>query len=190
VFEPLEAWRRLARQLVATFRLAAQLQRGQVTPWLGPGAENWDSIGAADPKCAQYEAWIDEQSADRPLATAWKNPTSTEVLGLQRSAIARVLDLWLKFGGVQEKVRIAFVAWRSVNTGCPRQARATPISVGDWRWWFVYGRRSGEAMRTYGSALVCRAYDQGASEEDNSARSPPLRSATSIEMSSTTRRST
>jgi hypothetical protein len=101
VFEPLEAWRRLARQLEAMLRLAAYLQRGKITPWLGPGANGWDSIAAADPNRAQYEAWIDELSADRTVATDWEDPTSAEVIGLQRGAIAGVLHVWLKFGGVQ-----------------------------------------------------------------------------------------
>jgi hypothetical protein len=68
---------------------------------LGPGAECWDLIGAADIKHAGYDAWIDELSADRPITPAWESPTSSEVLAFQRGAIARVLDVWLKFGGVR-----------------------------------------------------------------------------------------
>jgi hypothetical protein len=101
VFEPVEAWRRLARQLEALLRLTAHLQGGQATSSFGPAAESWDTIGAADPRHERYRSWIDELSADRPLAPAWDNPTSREVLVLQRSAIARVLHVWLKFGGVQ-----------------------------------------------------------------------------------------
>jgi hypothetical protein len=101
VFEPAEAWRRLARQVEALLRLAAHLQRGQMTSWLGPTAGRWEVITSADPKRAQYECCIDELTADRPLATAWESPTSAEVLGLQRNAVARILHVWLKFGDVQ-----------------------------------------------------------------------------------------
>jgi hypothetical protein len=101
VCEPVDAWRRLAHQLEGVLRLVADLQRGQIVPWSGAAGERWDLIGAADPKHVHYESWIDELSADRPLAPARDNPTSREVLALQRSAIARVLHVWFKFGGVQ-----------------------------------------------------------------------------------------
>jgi hypothetical protein len=101
--EPVEAWRRLARQLEATLRLAARLQRGEVAPWLGPGAQGWEIIAAADPMNARYSAWIDELSAGRAVvvAAAEDPPTLAELLDLQRAAIARVVDLWLTYGRVQ-----------------------------------------------------------------------------------------
>jgi hypothetical protein len=120
VCEPVDAWRRLARQLEALLRLAAHLQGGQITPSFGPAAESWDIIDAADPRHERYRSWIDELSAARPLAAAWDHPTSAEVLGLQRSAIARVLHVWLKFGGVQAR---ALLGRRTFAHGCPSRVQ-------------------------------------------------------------------
>jgi hypothetical protein len=101
ICEPIEAWRRLARQLQATLQLAARLQRGEVAPLLGSGAHAWEMIAAADPMNARYSAWIDELSAGRSVVAATEDPTTAELLNLERAAIARVVDLWLTLGGVQ-----------------------------------------------------------------------------------------
>jgi hypothetical protein len=99
--EPVEACRRLARKLEATLRLAARLQRGELAPWLGPGAQGWEIIVAADPMNAGYRAWIGELSAGRAVVATSEAQTPAGLLDIQRDAIAHVVHLWLTLGGVQ-----------------------------------------------------------------------------------------
>ncbi len=100
-WEPVEAWRRLARQLGAALRIAVRLQHGKPTPWLGSGDADWNLVYDCDPQNTLYQASIAELYARRPLPIATEHQSADEVLALQRSAIARLLDVWLQFGGVQ-----------------------------------------------------------------------------------------
>jgi hypothetical protein len=100
-WEPVEAWKRLARQLAATLRLAARLQRGEPCPWRGPGSEDWEAIMAADPQGVLYLAWLRELRARRPVAVVGPEPSAEDLVKLSREQVARVVDVWLAHGGVQ-----------------------------------------------------------------------------------------
>jgi hypothetical protein len=62
---------------------------------------DWDVILNADPQRALHGAWLKEVYARRPVAMAWEDASREELLALDRSTVARVVDIWLMYGGVQ-----------------------------------------------------------------------------------------
>lgn len=101
-WEPVEAWRRMARQLAATLRIAARLQRDEIVSGHGPGRADWDEIRASDPQRDLYRIWLKEIYARRPVAhTGWGDLSDPEMLNLQRDALAHIVGLWLSYGGVE-----------------------------------------------------------------------------------------
>lgn len=83
-WEPVDAWRQLARQLAATLRLAARLQRGELPALRGSGSEGWEAIMAADPQGVLPMAWRRELYARRPVAVVGPQPSREDLVRMER----------------------------------------------------------------------------------------------------------
>jgi hypothetical protein len=77
------------------------LQRGELTPWRGPGSEDWQAVAAADPQGVLELSWWREVRARRPVPMVGPEATIENVTAMDRDHVARVVDVWLAHGGVQ-----------------------------------------------------------------------------------------
>jgi hypothetical protein len=99
-WEPLEAWRRYSRQMLATMYVAQMLQSDR-----GGGVEHWQTIGSADPVPPPHSE-IKKPRWDMAgylgdfrglAAVAGDSPQ------FQRMTLAAVVNTWLRYGDVRPR---------------------------------------------------------------------------------------